>query len=304
MLSRFPYSIAVLLVGFLWACPVQKVPLQGFSDGYPGVPFPPGPGDIGEVTDTEAYGETSPDVVLDIALNDTPTTDAETQPTPEPDVPVQETADTSDIPPIPDTAPPADPTATLHFQDPAFGSALFGLNIIGGQATATTDESGTVDVIVPGESPFQLYVTGDGYPIHRLIGVTGSTSFAIHSTALSTERLNGLLGQVGIIPQASLGHIVIGLFNANQLPALEATASLNTSAAGPLVIASTLAQPQSTIGPGNEPWLLFPNVSGSSATVTLTGAPGTNCIVAPAGESTLTIPVAPNAVTLVSARCE
>ncbi len=316
MTSIFTYAPALLVSIVLCACPIQKVPPHEFSDGYPGVPFPPGPGDIGggEINDVtvDSAGET--ETTADTPLLDTSTDsalDIEVASETSPDIPAPETddttdttdtTDTNDTPDIPNI--PADPIATIQFNDPAFGGAFFGLNVIGEQATSTTDVTGVVELPVVADSPFQLYITAEGFPIHRLHGIAGTSSFSLRTTALNNDRLNGLLGNVGLIPQQGLGHIVVGLFDANDLPALQATASLNTPSSAPITIAATLAQPSGIIGPGNEAWLIFPNVSGSSATLTLIGAEGTTCRVAAAGESQITIPVAPGSITLVSARCD
>jgi hypothetical protein len=220
-----------------------------------------------------------------------------------PSEPVLDTADSGS-----GSEPAPDPVlATIRVLDPLSSAGVEGLVVadLAGDGSCVTGDAGGCDFSTSGQSAFQFSVTGDAYLAHHLFGLTGAADFTTISfiaTASMTDQVYNLL-RVARDPAA--GVLVVGLDRPDLSPATGAQASIDGDSELSFVFGPRQPVEGDTLVDGGSSIVTFVNVPPGPVTVTATGADGTVCAAAPAGQvNTHPVEATAGVVTVVSFICD
>jgi len=196
--------------------------------------------------------------------------------------------------------------ATARLLDPMSGGGLVDLTVTSpfDGASCTSESDGRCTVVVAADQPFALDVTGDAILPHRLQGEAADEAFETISFVANASLTDQIYGLLGVSRDPNKGTVVVGLDNPDLSPAYGASASIDAPADLTFVFGTSRPIEGDALVEGGFSIVTFVNVEPGAVTVTPTGAAGTNCLAAPAEQSSdFDVEVAAAVISVVSFIC-
>ena len=201
------------------------------------------------------------------------------------------------------TSAPVD--ATLRLLDVESGSPIPNILVASGDTSETTTDDGRATVSVDSNDMYTLRASDDSAMDHLYQGVAGEEAFEVVGFLVSRSTTNTVFSFMNVSQSSDKGIVVAALDKPDLSPAAGASALLEGSSEDAFIF-NSMGMPTSgnTIEEGGSSFVFFPNVDVGSWSLEAFGAENTTCSAFPAGESTYTVAVEADAVSVVVFSCE
>ena len=150
--------------------------------------------------------------------------------------------------------------------------------------TAATDSAGEVTVTLTADAPFRVRFEASGYAPHELVGVA-TDDFAFTTLMGSRAAEAQVYGLLGLTADPSKGTLVVDLHEDDGTsPATGGSVSIDADHDAPFIFMNSGPQSGSTLLPGANTFVTFPNVTAGEVTIT-PDHPDADCLLGPAREA-------------------
>ena len=199
--------------------------------------------------------------------------------------------------------PPID--ATLRLLSVNDGSPISGISVSAANSTDTTGDDGRATVSVSSNTTYTLRATDPDSMDHLYQGTAGGEAFEVIGFLVNRRTTENVFAAMNVSQSADKGIVVAALDEPDLSPAGGASALLDESSDGAFIFGSNgMPTNGNVIDEVGSSVVYFPNVEPGSRTLEAIGAEGTICRAFPAGDSTYTVNVEADAVSVVVFSCE
>lgn len=202
-----------------------------------------------------------------------------------------------------ETTTPVD--ATLRLLDVESGSPIADIAVASNDSSSTTGGDGRATVSVNASNTYTLRASDDSAMDHLYQGVAGEDAFEVVGFLVDRSTTNMVFSFMNVSQSSDKGIVVAALDRPDLSPAAGASALLEGSSEDAFIF-NAVGMPESgnTIEEGGSSFVFFPNVEAGEWSLEAFGDGETICSAFPAGESTHTVNVEADAVSVVVFSCE
>ncbi len=202
---------------------------------------------------------------------------------------------------------PEQTQATVQLLSIITGGGIENVALSSLEETELTDTDGRAVVNVFQEGDYTITAAQQGSMNHSYQGKAGATAFEIIGFLVNRTTTDMVFSQMGIEADPDKGIVVAALDNPDLSPAVGAAANLKIRGEDYpeyFIFGATGTPIQGNeIEAGGSSFVFFPNVNEGLFDLTATGASGTICSAHPTGDSTYTVSVMPDTVSVVVFQC-
>jgi len=194
---------------------------------------------------------------------------------------------------------------TLRLLSVTNGQSIPNIDVASVQSSDVTGEDGRATVMVEATQPYSVRTTADDSMDHIYQGVAGTDNFEVVGFLVDRSTTNTVFSFMNVSQSSDKGIVVAALDESDLSPAVGAAALLEGSSDDAFIFAgSGMPQSGNTITQGGSSFVFFPNVEVGNWSVEAFGMENMTCIAFPSGESTHSVSVEADAVSVVVFSCQ
>ena len=194
---------------------------------------------------------------------------------------------------------------TLRLLSAESGSPIPGIAVSAEDSTDVTGDDGRATVTVAANSTYTLRASESDSMDHLYQGVSGEDDFEVIGFFVNRRSTETVFSFMNVSQSPDKGIVVAALDEPDLSPAGGASALLNNSSDGAFIFGSNgMPASGNVIDEVGSSVVYFPNVDPGVHELEAFGAEGTVCSSYPAGQSTYTVNVEADAVSVVVFSCE
>ena len=199
-----------------------------------------------------------------------------------------------------------DPTpinATLRLLSVTNGSSIADVTVDSEQSSSISGDDGRATVTVFAGENYSLNASQDGSMNHVYQGVSGSEDFEVVGFLVDRSTTNMVFSSMGVSQDSDKGIVVAALDKPDLSPAVGASATLDLESSPFIFAASGFPEAGNEIQTGGSSFVFFPNVPTGNIEINTSFDDGL-CTAFPAGDSSYTVNVEEDTVSVVVFSCQ
>jgi hypothetical protein len=194
-------------------------------------------------------------------------------------------------------------SATLRLLSVTNGRSISDVNVDSEMDSSITGEDGRATVTITADEEYSLTASQEGSMNHVYQGIAGTEDFEIVGFLVDRSTTNMVFSSMGISQDSDKGIVVAALDKPDLSPAVDASATLDSDSTPFTFAASGFPEAGNVIQNGGSSFVFFPNVETGDIELTASYENG-ECTAFPAGESSNTVSVDEDTVSVVVYTCQ